>query len=132
MFGPPPKQDDGPTCGDDYNAALEMRTTAGPSSVLQWVLSGGTVHRLIACAARPGGVSAAVTETGLIADEDLAGAQRVTVGASRRRVGDPLPGRGLYQLAQHTNQPKTAAASPASSKHRRVRRAMVVTLLSRR
>ena len=27
--------------GDDYNAALEMRTVAGPSSAVQWVLSGG-------------------------------------------------------------------------------------------
>ena len=39
-IGPPPKQDDGPTGGDDYNAALEMRTTAGPSSIVQCVLSG--------------------------------------------------------------------------------------------
>jgi hypothetical protein len=27
--------------GDDYNNAFEMRTTAGPWRVLQWVLSGG-------------------------------------------------------------------------------------------
>ena len=59
------------------------------------------VHRLVACAARPGGVAAAVPETGLMTDEDLAGAEGVPVGASCRRVGDPLPGRRLYQLAQH-------------------------------
>jgi len=40
-IGPPPKQDDGPTGGDDYNAALEMRTVAGPSSVVQCVFNGG-------------------------------------------------------------------------------------------
>jgi hypothetical protein len=30
---------------------------------------------------------------------DLAGAEGVPVGAARRRVGDPLTGRGLYQFA---------------------------------
>jgi hypothetical protein len=39
--GPPPEEDDGPTGLGDYNGALEMRTVAGPSSVVQWVLSGG-------------------------------------------------------------------------------------------
>jgi hypothetical protein len=33
------------------------------------------VHRGVAAAARPGGVSAAVAEAGLVADEDLAGAE---------------------------------------------------------
>jgi hypothetical protein len=41
-IGPPPKQDDGPTGGDDYNAALEMRTTAGPSSIVQCVVVMGS------------------------------------------------------------------------------------------
>ena len=54
------------------------------------------VHRLIATAARPGRVAAAVPEARLMPHEDLAGAERVAVGASRRRVGDPLPGRGLH------------------------------------
>ena len=63
------------------------------------------VHRLVARAAGPGGVAAAVPEAGLMADEDLAGAEAVPVRASRRRVGDPLPGRGLYQLAQHDEKP---------------------------
>jgi hypothetical protein len=45
------------------------------------------VHRLIACAARPGRVSAAVTEAGLVADEDLARAERVTIRAAPRAAG---------------------------------------------
>ena len=40
-------------------------------------------------------------EAGLVADEHLAGAEPMTVQASRRRVGI-IPGRGLHQLAQHT------------------------------
>jgi hypothetical protein len=40
-------------------------------------------------------------ETRLVADEDFAWAERVSIRTSRRRVGDPLPARGLYQLAQH-------------------------------
>jgi hypothetical protein len=35
--------------------------------------------------------------------EHFAGAEGVSVGAADRRVGDPLPGRGLYQLAQHVS-----------------------------
>jgi hypothetical protein len=59
------------------------------------------VHRLIACATGPRGVPAAVPEARLMADEDVAGTERVPVGAACRWVGDPLPGRGLHQLAQH-------------------------------
>ena len=59
------------------------------------------VHRLIARPARPCGVPAAVPETSLVADENLSGAELVTVHATRRQVRDPLPGRGLYKLAQH-------------------------------
>ena len=33
-------------------------------------------------------------------DEDLIRAERVPVRAAAGRVGDPFPGRGLYQLAQ--------------------------------
>ena len=36
-----PRQDDGPTGGQDYNAALDIRTIAGPSSVVQWVFIAG-------------------------------------------------------------------------------------------
>ena len=52
-------------------------------------------HRRIAGAARPGGMPAAVTEAGLVTDEDSARAERVAIGASRGWVGDPLPTRGL-------------------------------------
>jgi len=37
------------------------------------------------------GVSAAVAKARLVTDEDLAGAEPVTIEAARRRVGDPLP-----------------------------------------
>ena len=53
-------------------------------------------HRLIACAACPCGVSAAVAETGLMTDEHLPGAELVPVRTAPRLLGDPLPGRGLY------------------------------------
>jgi hypothetical protein len=59
------------------------------------------VHRLITRAARPHRVPTAVPKTGLMPDKDFASAELVPVGASRRRVGDPLPGRGLHHLAQH-------------------------------
>ena len=59
------------------------------------------VDRLIARAAGPGCVADAVTEAGLVTDEYLAGAEGVPVRAVRRWVGDPLPGRRLYQLTQH-------------------------------
>ncbi len=64
------------------------------------------VHRLIAYAAGPGGVTAAVAEAGLMTDEDLTGAEAVAVGASRRRVDDPLAGRRLYKFAQHAYKPR--------------------------
>ena len=49
----------------------------------------------------PCGVPAAVPEASLVADENLSGAELVTVHATCQQVGDPLPGRGLYKLAQH-------------------------------
>jgi hypothetical protein len=64
-------------------------------------------HRLIACAARPGGVAADVTEAGLMTDEHLVRAESVPVGAARRWVRDPLPGRGLNQFAQHDYKPSS-------------------------
>ena len=66
------------------------------------------VHRLIACAAGPCGVSAAVAETGLMPYEDLVGSECVSVRAMRGRVGDPVPGRRLHELAQHNYKPMTA------------------------
>jgi hypothetical protein len=44
----------------------------------------------------------AATEAGLVPHEDFTGAEAVPVGAPRGRVGDPLPGRRLNQLAEHT------------------------------
>ena len=52
-------------------------------------------HRLVAHAAGPGGVSAAVAEAGLMPYENGAGAEGVSVGASGGWLGDPLPARGL-------------------------------------
>jgi hypothetical protein len=49
-------------------------------------------------------VPATVTEAILMADEDLAGAEDVPVGAARGRVGHPLPVRCPHQLAQHGYQ----------------------------
>jgi hypothetical protein len=59
------------------------------------------VHRLVATAARPGRVAAAVAEAGDMPNEDLAGAELVSVGTSRRRVCDPLPGRGPNKITEH-------------------------------
>ena len=50
-------------------------------------------------------------------NEHFAGAEGVAVRASCRRVDDPLPGRGLYQLAQHDYKPippKRAKLAPAT------------------
>jgi len=85
-----------------------MRTTAGPSRHVQWVLSGRPVHRLIAGAAGPSRVAAAVTETCLATDMDLTGAECVSVWAARRRVGDPLAVRRLHQFAQHEPKPTSS------------------------
>ena len=50
----------------------------------------------------PTGVpTAAVSEAGDVPNEDLIRAEAVSVWAPGRRVGDPLPGRGLQQLTQH-------------------------------
>jgi hypothetical protein len=56
----------------------------------------------------PAGVSpAAVSEAGDVPDEDLIRAEAVSVGASRRWVGDPLPGRRPHQFAQHIHKRMT-------------------------
>ena len=64
-----------------------MRTTAGPSSAAAVGVERRPVDGLIACAARPGGVPAAVTEAGLMADQDLARAKGVAVRASASAGG---------------------------------------------
>ena len=65
------------------------------------------VQHGVAGSAVPAGVSAAaVAEASDVTDEDLAGAERVAVRASRRRVRNPLPSGGLYELAKHAYKPK--------------------------
>jgi hypothetical protein len=67
----------------------------------QFQCSATIIYRLITHPAYPWGVSAAVTEAGLVTHENPAGTELVPVRAATRRVGNPLPGCGLYQLAQH-------------------------------
>jgi hypothetical protein len=61
-------------------------------------VQGRAEHSLIARAACPRGVPAAVPETRLMADEHLVGAEPVADGAADRRLGDPLPVGGLDEL----------------------------------
>ena len=56
---------------------MERRTVAGPSSAVQWVFSGGPYTVVIARAAGPGGVPAAVSEAGLHARRGPGSAPRV-------------------------------------------------------
>ena len=70
------------------------------------------VHRRVARSAMPAGVSAtAVTETSLMANEDLVRAERVAVRAADWRTGDPLAIRGLHKLAQHATSVDPTAFS---------------------
>ena len=63
------------------------------------------VHNGVAGSASPGGVPAsAVTEAGDMPNKNLSRAEWVPVRATLGPVGDPLPGRGLHQLAQHTGE----------------------------
>jgi len=93
---------------------VEIRTAAGPSSAVQWGVQWRPVHRLVACAARPCGVAAAVAEARLVADEHLAGAERVPVLAAGRWVGDPSSGSGLHEVAEHPIKPRPHGNHPRS------------------
>jgi hypothetical protein len=74
------------------------------------------VHRLVACAACPCGVSTAMSQAGNMSDEHLSRAECVPVRAPCWRVDDPLPGRGLHQFAQHKSQAYVAGgAKPGAS-----------------
>jgi hypothetical protein len=74
------------------------------------------VHHGVAGSAMPTGVStAAVSEAGDVADEDLIRSELVPVRAACRRMGDPIPGRRLYQLAQHNGQPMAVQNYPRLS-----------------
>jgi hypothetical protein len=48
------------------------------------------------------------------ADQDLVRAERVAVGASRGRMRDPLPGRGLHEAADHPIKPRPRENHPRS------------------
>jgi hypothetical protein len=54
-------------------------------------------------------------ETRVVADEDFAWAERVSIRAAGRRVGDPLAGRRLHQLADHSYEPRTKAPTEQGS-----------------
>jgi hypothetical protein len=60
------------------------------------------VHHGIAGSAMPTGVpAAAVSETGLMTYQHLSRPEGVPVRAAGRWSGDPLPVRGLHQVAEH-------------------------------
>jgi len=64
-------------------------------------------RRRVAFPARPGGVAAAVAKASLMADQTRIRTESVTVGATRRRVDDPLPGRGLTAARPTQLEPMT-------------------------
>src|SRR3981081_4580584 len=59
---------------------LEIRAAAGPFESAAMGVQGWPVHRLLAYATQPGGVSAAVAETGLMAHNTSPGTRRCLVG----------------------------------------------------
>jgi hypothetical protein len=66
------------------------------------------VHHSITRSAMPACVpTSAVSEADDMPDEDLIRTEGMHVGASAWCVGDPLPGRGLYQLGQHDYKPSS-------------------------
>ena len=73
-----------------------------------------TVDSLIAYPACPGCVPAAVAQACLVADQDLVRAERVAVGASRGTMRDPLPGRGLHEVADRPIKPGPRGNRPRS------------------
>jgi hypothetical protein len=77
--GPQPKQGGGPTGGDDYKRRwrYERRPVECRAVGVEW----RPLDSLIACAALPGGVPAAMPETGLMAYQGLVGAEIAPVGA---------------------------------------------------
>jgi hypothetical protein len=80
--------DDGPTCGDDYNAALEMRTTAGPSRHRAVSIKRRPVDGLVASTAGPCRVTAAaVSQAGDMANKYLVWAESVSVGGDAKAGG---------------------------------------------
>ena len=98
--------------------ALEIRTTAGPSRHVQWVIERRPVHDGVAGAAMPGGVStAAVAEAGDMPDEDLIRAEGVPVGAAGWWLGYPLPSGISDEVSDdgHTSRVEAARSSSRAS-----------------
>ena len=81
-----------------------MRTTAWPVECRAVGVEHRPVDSLVARAARPGCVSAAVPEASVMAYWDFTGAEGVTIGAAGRRAGHPLAVRRLHQVAQHSTE----------------------------
>ena len=75
------------------------------------------VRRLIALAACPGGVPAAVTEAGDMSDEDLVRAEGVPVGAAGWWLGYPLPSGISDEVSDdgHTSRVEAARSSSRAS-----------------
>ena len=75
------------------------------------------VHRLVACAARPGGVSAAVAEAGLVTYQHVTGAEGVPVGAAGWWLGYPLPSGISDEVSDdgHTSRVEAARSSSRAS-----------------
>ena len=93
------------------SAAVEVRTVAGPSRALQCVLGGRPVQRLVACAVRPCGVAATMTEAPGRPQAPHRGrgcARYGNASAGGRSTSRPR----RHQLAQHNYRPK-ASAPPA-------------------
>ena len=65
-------------------------------------VEGRPVDRLVACAAGPCGVPAAVAQARLVAHQHLVWAEYVTVGAVGGWLGYPLPVGRSDELTLHT------------------------------
>ncbi len=83
---------------------------------MQCVFSGDPNHGVTGSAV-PAGVPAAVAEAGDMPDEDLVGAEGVSVRASQQRVGNPLPAIVCTSSPSTTTslfRPKGAKLGPAT------------------
>jgi hypothetical protein len=90
------------------------------------------VHRLIACAAGPGGVSAAVAEASLMTDQYGAGAEGVSARAARRRPRDPRSRRRPHQLTHRRHKDNGRRSIASGQRVARRRRATPRRLRFRR
>jgi hypothetical protein len=59
----------------------------------------------------------AVSQTDDVPDENLTRTETVTVGAPGWRVSDPRPGRGLHQLAEHSQKVNLAPTRQWGRRH---------------